>query len=106
MQTTIRPVLSGLFNDRDSAERAYRSISDRGYTHGDVNLVMSDETRKRHFGLRELKEKRTQAAPLPTFRLGCVRSDAQRNTVDCIEAPEIMSRAIDAESLQVVERGE
>ena len=49
METTTRPVLTGLFNDRDSAERAYRSISDRGYTHEDVNLVMSDETRKRHF---------------------------------------------------------
>ena len=50
METTTRPVLTGLFNDRDSAERAYRSISDRGYSHEDVNLVMSDETRKRHFG--------------------------------------------------------
>jgi len=49
METMTRPVLTGLFNDRDSAERAYRSISDRGYTHEDVNLVMSDETRKRHF---------------------------------------------------------
>ena len=48
METITRPV-TGLFSDRDSAERAYRSISDRGYSHDDVNLVMSDETRKRHF---------------------------------------------------------
>ncbi|MEO6896422.1 MAG: hypothetical protein ABI218_07245 [Caldimonas sp.] len=47
---TNEPMLTGLFRDRDSAERAYQSISDRGYTHDDVNLVMSDETRKRHFG--------------------------------------------------------
>ena len=41
--------MTGLFSDRDSAERAFQSISDRGYTREDVNLVMSDETRKRHF---------------------------------------------------------
>jgi hypothetical protein len=44
------PYVTGLFRDRDSAERAYQSITDRGYTRDDVNLVMSDETRKRHFG--------------------------------------------------------
>ena len=44
-----KPVLTGLFRDRDSAERAYQSIADRGYGRDDVNVVMSDETRKRHF---------------------------------------------------------
>ena len=48
MNTNDR-MLTGLFRDRDSAERAYQSISDRGYTRDDVNVVMSDETRKRHF---------------------------------------------------------
>jgi hypothetical protein len=42
-------MLTGLFRDRDSAERAYDSLSQRGYDKKDVNLVMSDETRKRHF---------------------------------------------------------
>ena len=42
-------MLTGLFRDRESAERAYQSVSDRGYEKKDVNLVMSDETRKRHF---------------------------------------------------------
>jgi hypothetical protein len=42
-------LVTGLFRDRDSAERAYQSISARGYGEKDVNLVMSDETRKRHF---------------------------------------------------------
>ncbi len=46
---TNEPMLTGLFRDRDSAERAYQSISDRGYTRDDVNVVMSDDTRKRHF---------------------------------------------------------
>jgi hypothetical protein len=42
-------MVTGLFYDRDSAERAYQSLSDRGYGTDDVNLVMSDDTRKKHF---------------------------------------------------------
>jgi len=45
-----KPLVTGLFRDRDSAERAYQTVSDRGYTREDVNLAMSDATRKRHFG--------------------------------------------------------
>jgi hypothetical protein len=43
-------MVTGLFNDRESAERAYDSLQQRGYGSDDVNLVMSDETRKTHFG--------------------------------------------------------
>jgi hypothetical protein len=46
-------MVTGLFNDRDSAERAYQSLQQRGYGRDDVNLVMSDETRKTHFGIKE-----------------------------------------------------
>lgn len=42
-------MVTGLFDDRDSAERAYSSLNTRGYTRDDVNLIMSDETRKRYF---------------------------------------------------------
>lgn len=48
--SNTKPLVTGLFRDRDSAERAYQSVSDRGYDKNDVNLVMSDETRERHFG--------------------------------------------------------
>jgi len=41
--------VTGLFRDRDSAERAYQSVTARGYTSADVNLVMSDATRDLHF---------------------------------------------------------
>ena len=41
--------VTGMFRDRDSAERAYQALSDRGYDRNDVNVVMSDETRQRHF---------------------------------------------------------
>lgn len=44
-----RPMLTTVFNDRDSAERAYSDLQSRGYTDKDVNLLMSDETRDRHF---------------------------------------------------------
>lgn len=43
-------MVTGLFRDRDSAERAYGSLTERGYGSNDVNLVMSEDTRKRHFG--------------------------------------------------------
>lgn len=42
-------VLTGLFKDRDSAERAYQDLTGRGYRPKDVNVIMSDDTRKRHF---------------------------------------------------------
>jgi hypothetical protein len=42
-------MVTGLFRDRESAERAYGSVATRGYSNDDVNLLMSDETRKKHF---------------------------------------------------------
>ena len=39
-------MVTGLFYDRDSAERAYRSIIERGYDKNEINLAMADETRK------------------------------------------------------------
>jgi hypothetical protein len=45
--------LTGLFRDRASAERAYQGAVERGYTANDVDLVMSEETRKRHFGANQ-----------------------------------------------------
>jgi hypothetical protein len=42
-------MVTGMFRDRESAERAYQAMHQRGYTQNDVNLVMTDEARKRHF---------------------------------------------------------
>ena len=42
-------MLSGLFRDRDSTEKAYTSLKDRGYTDDDINLMMSDQTRDTWF---------------------------------------------------------
>lgn len=42
-------LVTGLFPDRASAESAYSSASERGYDPKDIDLVMSDDTRQRHF---------------------------------------------------------
>lgn len=44
-----RSMLTGMFRDRESTENAYNSLHERGYTKDDINLVMSDDTRKKHF---------------------------------------------------------
>src|SRR6476660_5344644 len=44
-------MVTGLFRDRESAERAYSSLTERGYGQDDVNVVISDETRKKHFSV-------------------------------------------------------
>lgn len=44
-----RPMVTGLFRDRESAERAYGALPARGYAQDDVNVVMSEDTRKRYF---------------------------------------------------------
>ncbi len=42
-------MLTGLFNDRESAEKAYSSVRSRGYNDDDVNLMMADKTRDTWF---------------------------------------------------------
>mgnify|MGYP003583130766 CR=1 FL=1 len=42
-------MVTGLFPDRASAEAAYQATHTRGYSRNDVDLVMSDDTRKTHF---------------------------------------------------------
>jgi len=45
-----RQWVTGTFTDRESADRAYESMLSRGYSEKDINIMMSDETRKQHFG--------------------------------------------------------
>jgi len=54
-------MMTGLFRDRESAEGAYRSLSSRGYGKDDVNLLMSDETRKKYFADDDDSELGTKA---------------------------------------------
>jgi hypothetical protein len=56
-------MLTGMFDDRESAENAYNSVHARGYSNDEINLIMSDETRKKHFsGEMEETEIGTKAA--------------------------------------------
>ena len=41
--------VTGTFTDRDSAERAYNLMLSRGYSVKEINLMMSDETRRQYF---------------------------------------------------------
>lgn len=42
-------VLTGMFRDRKSTENAYNALQERGYTKDNINLMMSDDTRKKHY---------------------------------------------------------
>ena len=42
-------LLTGMFRDRESAERAYACMKSRGYTDKDLSLLMSNDTRNRYF---------------------------------------------------------
>lgn len=48
-ESTQGPMLTALFPDRERAERGYQALAARGYDMNDVNVVMSDATRKEHF---------------------------------------------------------
>ena len=49
-QQDTRPAfLTHSFRDRDSAERAYNAILERGYRDDEIHVLMSDETRKKYF---------------------------------------------------------
>lgn len=55
METTLKSgaangqLVTGLFPDRSSAEAAYGVATQRGYSKDDMNVIMSDDTRKTHF---------------------------------------------------------
>lgn len=42
--------LTASFRDRETAERAYNRLRERGYTDQEVNIMMSDSTRNKYFG--------------------------------------------------------
>ena len=48
-----RPMLTGMFADRESTEQAYNALHERGYSKDDINLLMSDETKKKHYSKNE-----------------------------------------------------
>lgn len=57
-------IVTGMFNDRRGVEDAYATLHDRGYTKDDIHLVMSDDTREKHFakGKTEIGSKALEGA--------------------------------------------
>ncbi|MDQ3073840.1 MAG: hypothetical protein M3Q97_11325 [Bacteroidota bacterium] len=47
--TGNKRMITGMFRDRDSAERAYSTLHSRGYEQDDLNLMMSKDTRAKYF---------------------------------------------------------
>lgn len=46
---TTPGMMTGQFNDKQSLEAAYQSLRDQGYTEEEINVVMSDDTRKKFY---------------------------------------------------------
>ncbi len=55
-------MLTGLFNDKETSESAYRSLRDRGYADDDINVIMSDDTRKKYYANDDNSELGSKAA--------------------------------------------
>ncbi|WP_018345178.1 general stress protein [Cytophaga aurantiaca] len=48
-KTTNNKLVTGMFRDRESTENAYNALHEKGYNQDEVHLLMSDDTRKKHF---------------------------------------------------------
>ena len=57
-----RRILTGMFPDRESTERAYNTLQERGYSNDEISMIMSDDTRKKHFAHDTTSEIGTKAA--------------------------------------------
>ncbi len=50
MESNSKSAVSGVYYDRAGADAAYQAALDRGYAEDDIDVLMSDETRDRHYG--------------------------------------------------------
>lgn len=60
--TTENGMLTGMFRDRESTEKAYNTLHERGYSKDDINLVMSNDTRKNYYTGDVVETELTRAA--------------------------------------------
>jgi hypothetical protein len=47
-------LVTALFKDASGVERAYQAALARGYSQNEINLVLSEETRRRHFNVDQV----------------------------------------------------
>ena len=100
--TTEHPqMVTGMFADRTSTENAYNALHERGYTKDDIDLVMSDETRKKHFSSDNIKETEigTKAAE------GAGKGSAIGGTVGAVAGAIAASDAISGVAVGVADPG-
>jgi hypothetical protein len=76
-------MVTGLFKDKDGAERAFQSVVDLGYDKGDINVVMSDEVRQRHF----LAHASTAECPGTTDLEEAAAADADNSASKTLRGP-------------------
>ncbi len=60
---TTMPMITSSFPDRATADRAFADLHSRGYSDKEIHVIMSDDTRKRHFGDDVMIEKGNKALP-------------------------------------------
>src|SRR6188508_524299 len=48
-KTTNNKLVTGMFRNRESTENAYNALHEKGYNQDEVHLLMSHDTRKKHF---------------------------------------------------------
>ncbi|MFO0607449.1 MAG: hypothetical protein U0324_30065 [Polyangiales bacterium] len=59
---TSTTMMTALFRNRADFDRAYASLSARGYDTKDVNVLMSDEARRKHFAADDSADKALEGA--------------------------------------------
>lgn len=69
VSATTKPLLTAVFDDGNVAERAYQACLDRGYAIGDVNVFISEDTRKKLLsddseGKSELAQRKAEGGEL------------------------------------------
>ena len=76
-------LVTGLYDTPDAAGKAYQDLTSRhGYKADDISVVMSDDTRKRHFGDVKPGRSSRKAPRQPRARVlvvGLVSESAQRS---------------------------
>src|SRR5262245_66328252 len=78
-------MVSGLFRDRNSAERAYGSLTSRGYNDADINVLMSDESRSRVFPPEQGQETEFASKALECATTGVAIGGAMGGIVAAVE---------------------
>ncbi len=58
---TSRPPIAGVFKNRQDAERAFETITSRGYAPGDAHFWMSEDARNKHWPLKNDQPEKTGA---------------------------------------------